>query len=360
MRSRVAKHKYALAGSEALQRALDRLPERGLLGLPVPLDLLHGGVPELALPDQAQYLVDGALLALTVGVGPAAEPEALEAHVPEDQEGGGQHDGLLGHGAVCDEGAALAEALGHGGGGLAADAVEAEGDGVLAAAGELVPQAGREPPVEELGLGDDGGGAKVEQLAAQLLGGGLVLALADDVDAAQAPQAAQLDGGAADAAVGAVLDEPGASGGGGVPLEGPDGLADQVDVVAQHAVGAAGVDRHGGHLDGVEPALVDLEQRRLGILDKGVGAPRAKAGGGWDAPVALLQASHAGAHRQHLEAALVAGDGGRLGGADGCVEGGLGAVCALDGIHIGRVHGRGEGADEDRVGGDLRRDGVVV
>lgn len=284
----------------------------------------------------------------------------MEAQVPEDEEAGGQHDGLLGHGAVGDEGAALAEALGHGGGGLAADAVEAEGDGVPAAAGELVPQAGGEGPVEELGLGDDGGGAEVEQLAAQLLGGGLVLALADDVDAAQAPQAAQLDGGAADAAVGSVLDEPGAARGGGVPLEGLDGLADQVDVVAQHAVGAAGVDGHGGHLDGVEPALVDLEQRRLGVLDEGVGAPGAEAGRGRDAPVALLQARHSRAHRQHLEAALVAGDGGRLRSADGRVVGRLGAVGALDGVHIGRVDGRGEGADEDGVGGDLRRDGVVV
>lgn len=360
MLSRITKNKDALTGPETLQRALDRLPQRGLLGLPVPLDLLHRGVPELALPDEAENLVDGALLALAVGVGPAAEPEALEAQVPEDQEAGGQHDGLLGHGAVGDEGAALAEALGHGGGGFAADAVEPQRDGVPAAAGELVPQAGREAPVEELGLGDDGRRAQVEQLAAQLLGGGLVLALADDVDAAQPPQAAQLDGGAADAAVGAVLDEPGAAGGRGVPLEGLDRLADQVDVVAQHAVGAAGVHRHGGHLDGVEPALVDLEQRRLGVLDEGVRAPRAEAGRCRDAPVALLQACHAGAHRQHLEAALIAGYGGRLGGSDGCVVGGLGAVGALDGVHIGRVHGGGEGADKDGVGGDLRRDGVVV
>lgn len=277
MLSRVTKHEHTLAGSETLQRALDRLPQSGLLGLPVPLDLLHRRVPELALPDQSQYLVDSAFLALAVGVGPATQPEALELQVSKYEQAGGQHDRLLGHGAVGDEGAALTEALCHGGGGLAADAVEAERDRVPAAAGEFVSQAGREAPVEELGLGDDGGCAQVQQLAAQLLGGGLVLALADDVDATQAPQAAQLDGGAADAAVGSVLDEPRAAGGRGVLLEGLDGLADQVDVVPQHAVCAAGVHRHGGHLDGVEPALVDLEQRRLGVLDEGVCAPRAEA-----------------------------------------------------------------------------------
>lgn len=73
-----------------------------------------------------------------------------------------------------------------------------------------------------------------------------------------------------------------------------------------------------------------------------------------------MEAGHAGAHRQHLEAALVPGDGGGLGRADGCVVGRLGAVGALDGVYICWVHGGGEGADEDRVGGNLRRDGVVV
>lgn len=96
------------------------------------------------------------------------------------------------------------------------------------------------------------------------------------------------------------------------------------------------------------------------MLDEGVGAPGAEAGGGGDDPVTLADGGDGRAGGEDLEAALVAGDGGGLGGAEEGGVGGLGAIGALDGVDVGRVDGGGEGADEDGMGGDRGGYGVGV
>lgn len=81
-------------------------------------------------------------------------------------------------------------------------------------------------------------------------------------------------------------------------------------------------------------------------------APGAKARGGGDAPVTLLERGYARADGEDLETAFVAGDGGRFGCSEEGVVGWFGAVGALDGVYVCGIDGRGEGADEDGGGGE--------
>jgi len=85
-----------------------------------------------------------------------------------------------------------------------------------------------------------------------------------------------------------------------------------------------------------------------------------EAGGGWDGPVTAVEGFDARADRDDLEAALVAGDGGGLWGAEERGELRLDAVGALDSVHVGGVDGHGEGAQEDGAVGKGGRDGVSM
>lgn len=340
---RLPENKNALSFPEAFQRALDGLLQRRLLRVPRPGDVDDGGVAKLAVADEAENLVDGPGLVGRVAVGPAAEPEADEADVLEDEQAGGQGDGLARHAAVGDEAGAGAEALGHGLGRLAADAVEAEPDALAPAARPLGDPVAELAALELL-LSQDVVGAQGLELAAQVLGGLGGVAGAHHVDAAVAPEAAELDGGAADARVGAVLDEPVALAQG------------RVGKVAQHAVRRARVDGDGAGLRRREALLLDLEDAaRLG---RDVRPPRAEARLGRDHPIALINV--AARPRYHLEHALVARYHRRLRRADQRRELWLHAVGALDRVHIRRVDGGGERPEEQRRRRERRAYGVRV
>ncbi|VUC33129.1 unnamed protein product [Clonostachys rosea] len=92
-------------------------------------------------------------------------------------------------------------------------------------------------------------------------GGGLLgLALPNDIDAAEAPELSELDRGAADTRVGAVLDEPLPA----ADLQGTHaeaGLDSRVGaVVAKDAVCRARVDADSGDLERGEAVLFDLDE----------------------------------------------------------------------------------------------------
>ncbi|TPX10629.1 uncharacterized protein E0L32_008363 [Thyridium curvatum] len=354
--SGILKHKHPLPFPEPLQRALHRVPQLLLGRVPRPGDLVDGGVGKLALADERQDLLDRPPLAGPVAVRPPAQPEAPEGDVLEDEQARRQAHGLPRHGAVRDHRAALAERPRHGGSRLAADAVEPE-EQLVAPAAQRLGQAVPERAVEELPLRQHDRGAEVGELLLQGRRLGLGLALPHDVDAAQAPQPAELDRRAADARVGPVLQEPGAA---ARRREAAHADVDEVDKVAQHAVRAARVDADGRGLQRGQAGPVDAQEARVGALDQGLRAPGAEPRAGGYGPVALLERRHAVADGHDLEAALVAGQGGRLGGAQERREGGLRAVGALDGVDVGRVDGRGEGADEDGARGQGGGDGVLV
>lgn len=299
--SRIPEHKNPLPALKPVQRPLHGAPQLLRLRPPRPRHLDHGGVRELALPYQAQYVVHGLLLGGGVAVGPAAQPEAEEAQVLEDEAGGGQLDGLAGHAAVGHQGAAAAEHAGHGLGALPANAVEAQADAVGggAVARGQVRDLGLEGAGLELEVRDDARGAELQQLVLEGLGGFGGGARAHDVDAAVAPQPAQLDGGAADGAVGAVLHEP-------VALAHGRGVRDEVP---QHAVRGGRVDGDGGGLQGREARFVELDEGVGG--GERVRAPRAELRVFGDDPVALGEGGGGGG--DYFEDALVSRDGGEIG-----------------------------------------------
>lgn len=199
-------------------------------------------------------------------VGPAREPETVQGQVPENEHRGAESERAPRHPAVGHHVRARAERVREGGGGVAADAVEAEMEG--AAVRPLVEEGGEGFGGEGV-FGDDFGGAEGLEGGCELggFGGG---PLADDGDVVEAPELGELDRGAADAAVGAVLDEP-------VPrLEG--------DEVLQQAPGRDRVDGGGGDLRGGQAGFIDAHDG--GFVDLQVRAPCAEPARARNHPVA--------------------------------------------------------------------------
>ena len=157
------------------------------------------------------------------------------------------------------------------------------------------------------------------------------------------------------------MEKPGTAWGGRVAGEGGDGLRDEVDVVAEHAVGATWVDGHGGDLRrGEVGGVPDGNEGPVGVGSYGMSAEGAETGGGGDSPVAAAEGRDAGTDSDDFEAAFVTRDSGGGGCAQEGRESGLDAVGALDGIDVRGVDRHGEGAEEHGAGGERGGYGVRV
>ena len=181
---------------------------------------LGDGDFEGAVGDEAREEVEGGGPVVGAGVfKPAAEPEAVEGEVVEDEEAVGHLDGLAGHRSVGDVDAA---------GGESAGEVESRGsaDGVEREAGRRVGEGAGLAKVDVVGedqVGTEGGEFRDE------------LGAADEVERFQSEMLGDGDDAAADAGVGGVLDDP-VSG-----FEADEGV--------EHRVGGRRIDaEHGGLL----------------------------------------------------------------------------------------------------------------